>query len=333
MKFSLIICTYFRPDSLLRLLKSVEMQTLYPDEVIVVDGSDNDATELMLSKNSFENLKYYKVDKNRRGLTKQRNLGIEKSGNNIGICCFLDDDIVLKPIYFENLISVFSKYPDAVGVGGAIINEGVWKEVKQGSTPEFQNYYYKGWERKLGSRNVLRKRLSLLSEQLPGIMPEFSNGFSIGFYPPNGEIHQVEYFMGGVSAYKKELFAKIKFSEYFKGYGLYEDMDFCLRASKIGNLYLNTAAQCYHLHEESGRPDYYKYGKMVVRNGWYVWRVKYPNPGLQARLKWHTTSFLLTLVRLSNTLNTSNKKAAFKEALGRVSGWWSLIFNKPTINR
>ena len=164
-------------------------------------------------------------------------------------------------------------------------------------------------------------------------MPYFSNGYAIGFLPPTGKSYKVESFMGGMASYRNELFNKIKFSSYFEGYGLYEDMDFCLRASKLGQLYVNTAAQLYHHHNESGRPNQFKYGKMVIRNGWYVWRVKYPSPGLKSKIKWHATAFLLTLVRFSNVLTTSQRKKAFTESLGRVVGWWSLLWNKPKCDK
>jgi GT2 family glycosyltransferase len=160
-------------------------------------------------------------------------------------------------------------------------------------------------------------------------MPEFSNGLSIGFLPPSGQIYPVEFFMGGVASYRKSLFQNIKFSEYFDGYGLYEDMDFCLRASKIGQLFVCAAARVAHYHEQAGRPDKFKYGKMVIRNGWYVWHIKYPSPGLKASLKWHGTAFLLTLVRLGNVMSPSKRKAALTESLGRIAGWWSLLLNKP----
>ncbi|WP_456423643.1 glycosyltransferase family 2 protein, partial [Lutibacter sp.] len=41
MKFSLIICTYQRPKAIIELLNSVQKQLLYPNEIIVVDGSLN----------------------------------------------------------------------------------------------------------------------------------------------------------------------------------------------------------------------------------------------------------------------------------------------------
>ncbi len=331
MKFSLIICTYSRAKSLKRLLESVQNQTLYPDEILIVDGSGDSETETILSENYYERLTYFQVDEENRGLTKQRNFGISKLSDDSDILCFLDDDIVLQPDYFDKLISTFNQYPDAKGVGGAIINADVWKKKSENKRIEFANYYYKDWERKLGSRNVLRKRLGLLSKELPGIMPSFSHGFTIGFYPPTGEIHKVEYFMGGVSAYRKELFDKIKFSDYFEGYGLYEDMDFCLRASKTGQLYLNTGAQVYHLHEESGRPDDFKYGKMVVENGWIVWKIKNPNPDIQSIFKWNLITLLLATIRLKNAF-LDNERGAFKDALGRFIAWIKLGFFKPYKN-
>jgi GT2 family glycosyltransferase len=153
----------------------------------------------------------------------------------------------------------------------------------------------------------------------------------LGFIPPTDKIYQVEQLMGGVSSFKKSVFETFKFSTYFQGYGLYEDADFTLRVSKTGKLYFNTKAKLNHYHDSSGRPNQYNYGKMVVRNGWYVWRVKYPNPSLKARVKWNLTSFLLTLIRFSNTFTSSNGKEALTESLGRTVGWFSLIFNKPKI--
>ena len=45
MKFTLIICTYNRPKPLLQLLLSVQEQTLYPNEILIIDGSENNETD------------------------------------------------------------------------------------------------------------------------------------------------------------------------------------------------------------------------------------------------------------------------------------------------
>lgn len=326
-KCSLIICTYKRPGALQKLLESITFQNLYPDEILVIDGSPGEETREMLMNTNYPGVQYFQVTEKERGLTLQRNYGIAKTGKEIDVICFLDDDTVLEPGYFEQLIGTYKIKPDAIGVGGYINNEVEWKKSDQ--LPRFEEFQMDGYIRKLGNRNLLRKKLGLLSNRPPGIMPDFSNGLSIGFLPPTGKTYPVEFFMGGVASYRKQLFKQLRFSEYFKGYGLYEDMDFCLRASKLGQLYVNTSARLYHFHEESGRPNRFNYGKMVIRNGWYVWRLKYPQINLKSRLKWHATAFLLTLIRLGNVINSDKKKEALTESLGRFAGWGSLLFNKP----
>ncbi|GAB2778661.1 glycosyltransferase family 2 protein [Salinimicrobium soli] len=326
--FGLIICTYKRPLAVRRLLESIEDQSFYPGEIVVVDGSPDDSTKQILHERIFKDLKYFPVAKKDLGLTKQRNYGLSQISADLEVVCFLDDDVLLKPDFFENLLNTYYNYPNALGVGGYIIDNTIdWRRADGAIKTE--EYEIDGWVRPLGSRNALRRKLGLLSNLPPGFMPQASNGLSIGFLPPSGQTYPVEFFMGGVASYRTEVFKYNRFSSYFEGYGLYEDMDFCLRASKMGQLYVNTSARLYHYHEDSGRPNRFEYGKMVIRNGWYVWRVKYPSPGLKARLKWNATALLLTLVRLGNAVNTPKRIEALTESTGRIIGWCSLLFDKP----
>lgn len=259
------------------------------------------------NQNQFSNLKYFLIDDQNRGLTKQRNFGINKVNKNIDIVCFLDDDTVLEPDYFENLLSTYDLFPEALGVGGHIINEIKWQKVENNYIPKLNEFYFDGWTRKDGSRFVLRKKLHLDSNCPPGFSPLFSHGRSVGFLPPSNKIYPVEQLMGGVSSFRKTVFKDFSFSTYFQGYGLYEDADFTLRVAKTGKLYLNTAARLNHFHAASGRPNQYKYGKMVVRNGWYVWRIKNPNPKLKDRLKWNAIIILLTISEGTVSLRTLSR--------------------------
>ncbi len=326
---SLIICTYMRPGPLRRLLESVMQQSLVPDEVLIVDGSTDEATQRMLAEANFNMLSYFKVNARDRGLTKQRNFGIQKVAADSEIICFLDDDTVLENDYFEQLLSTYRQQPDALAVGGYISNEVVWKSIQEGYVPKANEYVYDGYKRKDGSRFVLRKKLGLDSDVPPAHFPEFGHGRSVGFLPPSGKIYPVQQIMGGVASYRREVFDTMSFSTYFEGYGLYEDADFSLRLSKKGKLYVNTAARLQHFHNPDGRPNQYRYGKMVVRNGWHVWRVAHPHPSLKAKIKWHAITLLLMFIRFTNTFTSNQRKAAFTETLGRKVGWWSLFFNVP----
>ena len=328
MKFTLIICTYKRPQPLLKLLKSVRGQTLYPDYILIIDGSPDDRTQDVLQEHPFKGLSYYKVPPEYRGLTKQRNYGIARVTMDQDIVCFLDDDTILEKDYFKNLLSGFCELPNAVGIGGIAINQNRWKKnvndfASNNNIYTLDNYYI---EESL--RNKVRNFLKLQSPLPPSQMPDFSHVRTYS-YPLNGKRYPVDLIVGMSMAFRAHIFKKIMFSSYFEGYGLYEDADFCLRAQSFGELHIDTNVQLYHYHDPDGRPNQFKYGKMVIRNGWYVWRIRYPKPTIKARFKWNTTAAILTIIRLTNALSGKGRMAALTESLGRIVGWWSLLFNKP----
>jgi GT2 family glycosyltransferase len=329
MKFTLIICTYMRPKPLLKLLQSVQRQTVYPNEILVIDGSVNDETKIIIEENSFDNLNYFLVSEGERGLTKQRNFGIEKASKSSVFISFLDDDTELLPNYFEELIKTFIDDETITGVGGVAINENNWSKAEPNKKYNLKHYnLIDGFFSKVGQRNVVRNYLGLQSNLGPGKMPDFSHGKTCGF-PLSNKIYEVDLLIGMSFAFRKNVFDSIRFSTYFEGYGLYEDADFSIRALQFGKNVINTKVQLYHFHNPSGRPNKYFYGKMVVRNGWYVWRVKNPFPKFNARLKWHSITLLLIIIRFSNIFTTTKRKEAFTEALGRTLGWISLFFYKP----
>jgi GT2 family glycosyltransferase len=333
MKFSLIICTYMRPESLLNLLHSVQNQTLYPDEIVIVDGSVDKETKQALNNKEFQNLKYFLVSDEYRGLTKQRNFGISKVANDSEIVCFLDDDTVLESDYFAEIIKTFQTNNDVSGVGGVAINEYKWKLQEENVLYNKNKFYlFEGYYYKEGLRNVTRNYIGLASNLGPGKMPDYSHGRTCGF-PMTGKTYEVDLLIGMSMSFRKSVFDKINFSRFFEGYGLYEDADFSLRALEFGKNVINTKAHLSHFHAESGRPNKYKYGIMVVRNGWYVWRIKNSNPDFNARFKWNAITILLTIIRVSNVITETKKKEAFTEAIGRIVGWWSLLFNKPKFTK
>lgn len=327
LNFSLIICTYQRPKSLLLLLESVKKQSVYPNEILIIDGSLNDETKLIVSENDFANLKYHKVSESDRGLTKQRNFGVKKVSNTSEIVCFLDDDTVLENNYFEKIIETYQKFPDAIGVGGVARNENNWKLNTQNLITNSKFFVLDGYYVKESSRNYLRNLLGLNATGLSGNMPEFSHGRTFS-YPLNDKIYPVDLLIGMSMSFRKSVFDKINFSEYFEGYGLYEDADFSIKASKFGQNYVATSAILNHFHDSAGRPNQYKYGKMVIRNGYYVWRLKYPNPSFSAKSKWLLINLLLLTIRFVNVFTTQKRKASLQESVGRIVGLLSLIFNK-----
>ena len=330
MILTLIICTYKRPVALLNLLTSVVSCSIKPRDIIIVDSSPDDGTSDIVSKFISEDvrLNYYKVNEEHRGLTRQRNFGISKLADDTEIVAFLDDDIKVEPDYFKVLLETYRSCPDAIGAGGLDLqNNNYFRKEPGAKYNKFKYYEIDGWVAAEPLRYKARKLFGLLPSLQPGLIPDFSHGRSV--LPPNGKVYKVEHFMGGIASYKREIFDHIKFSTFFDGYSLYEDFDFCVRALNYGKLYVNTNAKVWHYHEQSGRPDLFKYGKMVVRNGWYVWHVRFPNPSLNARFKWHATTLLLAKIRLLNVITGPKRSDALLDFLGRISAWFGVLVCPP----
>jgi GT2 family glycosyltransferase len=318
----LIVCTYRRPEPVRRLLEAVASQTRRPDEVLIVDASSETDTEEAVRGLSVI---YERVPPEERGLTRQRNWGIARARGDL--IAFLDDDTVPEPGYFEEILACFDRHPDAVGVGGYIFNEVDWR--RGGGKPSLSVYRNGEWERREDFRWRLRRIARLDSTLEPGRMPASGHGRPTGFVPPDGADHPVEFFMGGAAAWRRDVLETVRFSPWFQGYGLYEDMDFCLRAGRHGSLWLCTHARLAHLHDAAGRPHPFRYGEMVVRNGWRVWRLRWPSPPWSDRGRWWATTLLLAVCRLGDAVRGPERTAALSEALGRFWGSISLLWDRP----
>ena len=326
MTISVVICTYKRASSLRELLISIQNQSYAPVEVLIIDGSPDHNTEKMLEVEQFKlNLKYFSVPPEERGLTRQRNYGIRLLSNNSEIVSFYDDDVILEPRYLEILATTFSEQPDCKGVGGITTNERFWEPLNATKHTGKKWYVIDGFALKLAQKNYLRRQLGLFTDVPPGWIPTFGHGYDM--IPPSGKIYPVEHIVGCNMSFSRDAFDKLKFSNYFIGYGLYEDLDFSFRVSKTGKLYINSNLRLEHHHHPSGRPDTFNYGKMVTRNGWYVWRLKYPNPALSAKIKWYAISLILTFLLLSSF----KKKSAWNEFFGRINGLVTLQFAPPKV--
>lgn len=324
-RLTLVICTYRRPEQVKRLLVSVECQAYKPDQILIIDGSEDDATAkvlqtlLTISANNLS-VEYYKVSPDQKGLTRQRNIGISLAKGEI--IAFLDDDTVLKKDYFMEILECFERHPEAVGIGGLIVNEIHWRH-KCRRENSLSTYGWENWERRDDLRWRLRKLLRLDSPLPPGWMPPFGHGRSAS-YPPDSNDYPVEFIMGGASAWKRSIFSQIRFSHYFEGYGLYEDLDFSIRANRGGKIFVCTRAQLEHYHASGGRPDKFRYGKMVERNGWFVWRQRWKSPAFVDRVKYWMISLLLAFLRLIDI-----RGGGPLEAAGRLAGAFSVLIDPP----
>lgn len=105
MKFSFIIGTLNRTKELEYCLKSLMNQIYKNFEIIIIDQSENDLTEKMISVFESENIVYRHVDF--CGLSKARNAALRlATGDYI---CLTDDDAYYHQDYLLNLVNYFKK--------------------------------------------------------------------------------------------------------------------------------------------------------------------------------------------------------------------------------
>lgn len=121
-KLSIVIATYNRSQSLLRILRSVVGQTAPAQlwECVVVNNNSTDDTEAVFSdfaeKNPTFDLRM--VTETKQGLSNARNCGIAASvGDYIAI---VDDDETLEESFVESYIEFFDSFPTAMAAGGAV---------------------------------------------------------------------------------------------------------------------------------------------------------------------------------------------------------------------
>ncbi len=103
MRVSLIITTYNRPDALLLVLRSIRLQTLMPNEVIIADdGSSNDTKTIIrdFQKISDLNIIHSWQKDNGFRVAKSRNKAIAQSSGDYII--LIDGDMILHPKFIED---------------------------------------------------------------------------------------------------------------------------------------------------------------------------------------------------------------------------------------
>lgn len=123
MTLSVIIATLSRPEDLTQCIDSILVQTLLPDQLIVVDAGHERELEMKIAHKLQKSEIEFKYVRSKPGLTRQRNLGV--TFNHCDLVLFLDDDVVLDKEFIENIIEVFDadQAGQIGGVTGKILNQ------------------------------------------------------------------------------------------------------------------------------------------------------------------------------------------------------------------
>jgi glycosyltransferase involved in cell wall biosynthesis len=334
MKISVVIPTRNRIHNLNVLLGNLEQQTLKPDEVIVVDSSDN-KTNLRELLNQFSKVPLIVID-SIPSVCVQRNIGIRKAtGTWIFLC---DDDIELPANYLEVLSTYLSEHKDCGVVAGSLL------QLENGSWVE--SYPVKTWRDLLwrfvfqlsvwGEINEIK--FPLMLKPLGRIIRKFyskrGNGLSKAGWPLltnwNGQSFQSTIYSLGANLIRREWLLNSPYDEILDPSGIGDNFGVALGFPERRSIHVLRTVHAYHHRSQENRllqsTIYYRrilalhyFLKRKNRNAsilWLIWSL------------WG--NLILYLIKGDSKRSWASLKAILQIVLNK-NPYWTGFFNKQKI--
>jgi GT2 family glycosyltransferase len=249
-----VIATLNRHDELIDTVRSLLAQTVLPEELCIVDSSEEPRARAEIEQLCAEaGIRLEYVHPAPRGLTVQRNLGIERTtGDPVFL---MDDDVSLAPNVHEEILAEYGRWgPELGGVRGA-----------PADPPKVPRLVIL-WRRFFG---------------MGGWWPEGTGRMRPGFYvegvSSSRDVRRLEYFEGWFMSYRREVFEHERFDESLAGYAYKEDIDFSHRVVKRGYVLVQTPkARIVHHKSPSDRLSAFDQQRMALANQFYLHRKNMP---------------------------------------------------------
>jgi GT2 family glycosyltransferase len=241
LEYAALIPTLNRPQLLMRILKSLAVQTRPPAEVIIVDQSDDRETERAFENWNPPGVRKIYLKNTVKSLILARNRAFDEC--KTPLAAFFDDDLVLEKDYCEILMKVFEADTEKKLGGGMGTIQGSrfrWRPLER--------FFLMPHE---GSGKFL-------SSGAP-TYPHWIQSYS-----------EVEFLSGGLTFWRREVFEKIRFDEALVGYGYGDDLDYSYRASRHFKLFYEPKAVCHHEEHAPGKDHEAVKQKVWIQNMYYL---------------------------------------------------------------
>jgi GT2 family glycosyltransferase len=296
-----IIATRNRPDLLLATVQSLLEQTVLPEELCIIDSSDETPTRARIEELCAQaGLRLDYVHPAARGLTRQRNLGIDRTtGDPVFL---IDDDVRMTPDVHEEILAEYERWgPELGGVRGVPLRPAIPGRVM-----------------------ILWRRLFGMGGWWPEASGKMRPGFFVESVNASAGVRVVESFVGWFMSFRREVFEHERFDENLAGYAFREDTDFSYRVVKRGYVLVQTPkARIEHLKTTTQRLSPFELQRMNVANHFYLHRKNMPQTlKYQAGLWWALTGhFILNVGKAVQTRDpgyvTGLVVGAWEQARGR----------------
>jgi GT2 family glycosyltransferase len=279
MCISIIIPTRNRTGDLIRCLQSLIIQSIKPDEILVIDSSETP----IISEQKFQNLTT-QLNKNNitliykhtsPGAAYQRNVAIPLAHGDIFY--FFDDDVILESNYIQEMQKIFEKFPQYYGGMGTV----------------------NGPRSTFSINRLLRILFFMQRDNASGTftfsgMPTHSYGKTT--------FQEVEVLGGCGMVYRAQAFKEQLFDENLGKYSYMEDCDLSKRVSRNHKLFYTPTARLDHLKSPLSRDNIIQNRAIFIINYSYLFfKNFYPENKLKILGYWWTVTGLfieaLVLIR------------------------------------
>lgn len=233
---SIVIPTYKRTESLSRLLKSIEKQTVLPNEVIVISaGIEKGVISKIISTFSLPIILLFSEP----SVCKQRNIGIKHASSDYIHLC--DDDIEIPKNYLETLSNYLLENPKINIVSGEetqLVSENKWEKLNQKiSIPKLYFNFIFGlpfWS----DLKLIRSKLTISSIIIKYYYKKQNDICKSGWPYVNDftyPIMKTTIYGLGCAMFKANVLKRNLYDENLEQYGLGDNYDVALRINQFKN--------------------------------------------------------------------------------------------------
>jgi GT2 family glycosyltransferase len=290
LRVAFVVATKDRPGELARMWDSLRRQTRPPDEVVIVDASTKGDMPPRLDPGPIR-LKWLRAEA--PSASRQRNQGLAAVGPGADLVGFLDDDAVIEPEGLERMMTFWSSADARVG----------------GAAFAMRNHPVPAWT--VLKRTPLAENAGLYSRRRGTVT---AAGFQTMIGVPDGT-EFADWLPSGACLWRREVFTRFRFDEWFRGYSYLEDLDFSYSVGKHYRLAVVADAGYFHYPAAEGRGNGYEFGVREVLNRVYFVR---KNPELSL-FKCYLALALRCLMSVTSGFR-EQRPGYFLRAFGNVIG-------------
>jgi GT2 family glycosyltransferase len=240
MNVAVIVASVSRREEIGQLLAQLARQTLQPSKIVLSVERPEDLPPVLGP--------HVQVVMGRKGLTAQRNRGLDAVQGSADVVVFFDDDFLPAPTALEGTARLFARHPDIAGATGLVLRDGV----KQGGIP---------YEAALAEANASRSMGNAVYSATP-----------------------VDALYGCNMAFRASAVQDLRFDEKLPLYAWQEDVDFAGQLLRKGRVVKTDAFAGVHRGVAKGRSSGLALGFSQMVNPAYLVRKGTMRPQKAARL-------------------------------------------------